>query len=66
MREAPNEKLKRRCSRLERMECRLPATIAMAADFLSVKAALEAAVKRRPGVPIMLRQKARVRLKSDG
>jgi hypothetical protein len=33
-------------------------TIAMAADLLSAKAAFEAAVKRRPGEPILLRQKA--------
>jgi hypothetical protein len=39
-------------------------TIAMAADLLSAKAAFEAAVKRRPGVPILLRQKARVILRS--
>lgn len=39
-------------------------TIAMAADLLSAKAAYEAAVKRRPGEPILLRQKARVIQKS--
>ncbi len=38
-------------------------TIAMAADLLSAKA-FEAAMKRRPGEPIMLRHKARVILKS--
>jgi hypothetical protein len=36
----------------------------MTADLLSAKAAFEAAVKRRPGEPIMLRQKARVIMKS--
>jgi hypothetical protein len=41
-------------------------TIAMCADLLSAKAAFEAAVKRRPGEPILLRQKARVILKSQG
>lgn len=39
-------------------------TIAMAADLLSARAAYEAAVKRRPGEPILLSQKARVILKS--
>jgi hypothetical protein len=39
-------------------------TIAMAADLLSAKAAFEAAVKRRPGEPILLRHKARVIQKS--
>ena len=39
-------------------------TIAMAADLLSAKAAFEAAVKRRPGEPILLGQKTRVILKS--
>jgi hypothetical protein len=41
-------------------------TIAMAADLLSAKAAFEAAVTRRPGEPILLRQKARVIWKSIG
>jgi hypothetical protein len=36
----------------------------MAADLLSAKAAFEAAVKRRPGEPILLRHKARVIQKS--
>jgi hypothetical protein len=36
----------------------------MAADLLAAKAAFEAAVKRRPGEHIMLRQKARVIMKS--
>jgi hypothetical protein len=41
-------------------------TIAMAADLVSAKGAFEAAVRRRPGEPIMLRLKARGILKSDG
>jgi hypothetical protein len=45
---------------------RLEETIAMAADLLSAKGAFEAAVKRRPGEPIILRLKARVILKADG
>jgi hypothetical protein len=35
-------------------------TIAIAADSFSAKAVFEAAVKRRPGEHIMVRQKARV------
>ena len=39
-------------------------TISMAGDYLSAKAAFEAAVKRRPREWILLRQKARVISKS--
>jgi hypothetical protein len=42
----------------------LEETVARAADFLTAKAAYEALVKRRPGEPIMIRQGARVVLKS--
>jgi hypothetical protein len=38
--------------------------LARAADFLTAKAAFEAAVKRRPTEPIMLRDRARVVLRS--
>jgi hypothetical protein len=44
---------------------RLLETLAAAGDFLTAKAAYEAAVKRRPGEPIMLRDRARVILKSS-
>ena len=43
---------------------RLEETVARVADFLTAKAAYEALVKRRPGEPIMVRQGARVVLKS--
>jgi hypothetical protein len=40
-------------------------TLAATGDYLTAKAAYEAAVKRRPGEPIMLRDRARVILKSS-
>ena len=43
---------------------RLEETFARAADFLTAKAAYEALVKRRPGEAVMVRQGARVVLKS--
>jgi hypothetical protein len=43
---------------------RLEETIARAADYLTAKAAFEAAVKRRPTEPIMLRDRARIVLRS--
>jgi hypothetical protein len=43
---------------------RLEETVARVADFLTAKAAYEALVKRRPGEAIMVRQGARVVLKS--
>ena len=39
-------------------------TIAMCADLISARAVFDAAVKRRPGEPLLLRQKARVIQKS--
>ena len=39
-------------------------TIAMWADLFSARAAFDAAVKRRPGEPVLLRHKARVIQKS--
>ena len=43
---------------------RLEETLARVADFLTAKAAYEELVRRRPGEAIMLRQGARVVLKS--
>lgn len=43
---------------------RLEETVARVADFITARAAFEALVKRRPGEPILLRQEARVVLKS--
>ncbi|ODS04136.1 hypothetical protein AUC71_05620 [Methyloceanibacter marginalis] len=40
-------------------------TLARASDFLTAKAAFENVTKRRPGEPIMVRQGARVILKSQ-
>ena len=40
-------------------------SLAAAGDYLTAKAAYEVAVKRRPGEPIMLRDWARVILKSS-
>ena len=39
-------------------------TIAMCADLISARAVFDAAVKRRPGEPLLLRHKARVIQKS--
>ena len=39
-------------------------TIAMCADLLSARAAFDAAVKHRPGEPLLLRHKARIIQKS--
>jgi hypothetical protein len=44
---------------------RLIETLAAAADYLTAKAAYEAAVKRRPCEPIMLRDRARVILSTQ-
>lgn len=43
---------------------RLEETVARVADFVTARAAFEALVKRRPGEFILLRQGARVVLKS--
>jgi hypothetical protein len=43
---------------------RLEVVVARTADFLTAKAAYEALVKRLPDEPIMIRQGARVVLKS--
>ena len=39
-------------------------TLAAAADFLTAKAAFEAAVERRPGEAVMLSDRARIILRS--
>jgi hypothetical protein len=39
-------------------------TLAATADFLTAKAAFEAAVKRRPGEPILLCDRARIVMRS--
>lgn len=40
-------------------------TLATAGDFLTAKAAFEAAVRRRPGEPILLCDRARIVLRAE-
>lgn len=41
-------------------------TLAAAGDFLTAKAAFEAAVRRRPGEPILLCDRARIVMRAEG
>jgi hypothetical protein len=41
-------------------------TLALTGDFLTAKAAFEAAVKRRPGEPILLCDRARIVMRAEG
>ncbi len=41
-------------------------TLALTGDFLTAKAAFEAAVMRRPGEPILLCDRARIVMRAEG